>query len=481
MTRTSGPGRRWGRSRGGLNTRIHLAATTNATTCTRPPSTSPRSGSGYETPPHSYSSRRSLCSWVPGLALVVARLGSGPMSPAPGGPAEPVAGVVVARPGLRDIPAERSPQSGKSPGGAHVPREMSQEPGAAAYRVGLITPERGRVRSQAGGNHDCPARLWVRIRRRGAEAVRGRSPRLGPLRPRKSTSTRSRSAKTKRSTSSTRRATRRTRPARSASGAGRSSPPRRTPAGARTASGSTRSAPYSCSPERSRRSLADPGPPSGCAGLSFVPAGSGSPVATPSWRWARSGAVSGAARWPSHCAHWPSPGWRAPGDVLAGRQHGVEGAAQHRGQFGAGEEMDVQPRLGPAAIADREAAVVMLLEPPVRVLDIGAGRIDPDAEQAAGPDPGGRGGQVPVRLRPGAVLEDLDADDQVIPGSRGQAPRSPISCPARSGRGPQLRDGLPGNVQPGEVEAGVEQWQQIPPAAASDVSPCRSPRWAARR
>ena len=62
----------------------------------------------------------------------------------------------------------------------------------------------------------------------------------------------------------------------------------------------------------------------------------------------------------------------------------------------------------------------MLLESPVRVFDVGAGSVDPDAEQAAWPDPVGRGGQVPVRLRPGAVLEDLDADDQVIPGSRGQ-------------------------------------------------------------
>jgi hypothetical protein len=106
--------------------------------------------------------------------------------------------------------------------------------------------------------------------------------------------------------------------------------------------------------------------------------------------------------------------------VLARRQHRVEGAADGRGQFGGGEEMDVQPGLGPAAVADREAAVPVLLEAPVRVLDVGPGRVDPDTEQAAGPDPGGRGGQVPVRLRPGAVLEDLDADDQVIPGRRGQ-------------------------------------------------------------
>jgi hypothetical protein len=75
--------------------------------------------------------------------------------------------------------------------------------------------------------------------------------------------------------------------------------------------------------------------------------------------------------------------------VQAGRQHGVEGPAHDRGQFGGGEEMDVQPGLGPAAVADREAAIAMLLEPPVRVLDTGAGRVDPDAEQAARPDPGG--------------------------------------------------------------------------------------------
>lgn len=107
----------------------------------------------------------------------------------------------------------------------------------------------------------------------------------------------------------------------------------------------------------------------------------------------------------------------------------------------------------------------MLLEPPVRVLDICAGRVDADAEQATRLDPGGRGGQVLMRLRPGAVLEDLDADDQVIPGRRGQRAQiagdqlpGPVRAP-----GPQVCDGLPGNVQPGEVEAGVEQGSRFRP------------------
>src|SRR5580704_15536377 len=131
-----------------------------------------------------------------------------------------------------------------------------------------------------------------------------------------------------------------------------------------------------------------------------------------------------------------APGRRPQSALPPRRQYRAESPADHGGQFGGGKEMDVQPGLGPAAVADREAAVAMLLPALVRVLDVRASRVDPEAEQAAGPDPGGRGGQVLVRLGPGAVLEDLDADDQVITGHprqcgqvAGDQPAGPVRPP----------------------------------------------------
>ena len=60
------------------------------------------------------------------------------------------------------------------------------------------------------------------------------------------------------------------------------------------------------------------------------------------------------------------------GPVPLGRQYLVEGAADYGGQLGSGEEVDIQPGLGPAVVPDREAAVTVLLEAPVRVLEVSA-------------------------------------------------------------------------------------------------------------
>jgi hypothetical protein len=82
-----------------------------------------------------------------------------------------------------------------------------------------------------------------------------------------------------------------------------------------------------------------------------------------------------------------------------------------------------------------------------------------------------------VRLHPGAVLEDLDADDQLIkgvPGQRGQIAGDQLAGPVRP-PGPQLRGGLRGNVQSGEVESGVQQGEQVTPVAAADVDPVPEP------
>ena len=74
----------------------------------------------------------------------------------------------VAAPCSRPVPAPATSPAKRSPPIGQITRlrarfagNVVRTAGAAAYRVGLITPERGRVRSQAGGNHDCPARLWV--------------------------------------------------------------------------------------------------------------------------------------------------------------------------------------------------------------------------------------------------------------------------------------------------------------------------------
>ena len=52
--------------------------------------------------------------------------------------------------------------------------------------------------------------------------------------------------------------------------------------------------------------------------------------------------------------------------------------------------------------------------------DVGAGGVDPQAEQAARGDPGLRGPDMGMRGRAVAVLEDLDADHQRVGSGSGQ-------------------------------------------------------------
>jgi hypothetical protein len=128
----------------------------------------------------------------------------------------------------------------------------------------------------------------------------------------------------------------------------------------------------------------------------------------------------------------------------------VKPVSDQGAEFGGGEEVDVQSCLGPGAVA--LAAVGGFLDPIVVVLDVGVGGVDPHAQQPAGDDALGGGEQVLMSLLAGAVLEDLDADDQLITGrgrKRGEVADDQLVGSLGSSLA-QLADRLGGDVQAGE-------------------------------
>jgi hypothetical protein len=77
---------------------------------------------------------------------------------------------------------------------------------------------------------------------------------------------------------------------------------------------------------------------------------------------------------------------------------------------------------------------------------------------------------VAVSLGPVAVLEDLDADDQLEPG-RGQQGAEVADDQPGGGRAAlaQLGDGLCGDVQANEVQPGLAHGYEVAAVAAADV------------
>src|SRR5215471_2500882 len=95
------------------------------------------------------------------------------------------------------------------------------------------------------------------------------------------------------------------------------------------------------------------------------------------------------------------------------RHDGAEVFAHKARQLGRGEEVDLEPGLGAVEVADGETAIAGFLGPLMPVPDVGPGGVDPEAEQAPGCYVRGGAGEVRVGLCAVAVLEDLDADDEV--------------------------------------------------------------------
>ena len=82
-------------------------------------------------------------------------------------------------------------------------------------------------------------------------------------------------------------------------------------------------------------------------------------------------------------------------------------------QLSRGEKVDLEPGLGPVEVPDGETAIACFLGTFMPVPDVGPGGVDPDAEQTSGGDMRGSAGEVPVGLAAVAVLEDLDANDEI--------------------------------------------------------------------
>jgi hypothetical protein len=82
-------------------------------------------------------------------------------------------------------------------------------------------------------------------------------------------------------------------------------------------------------------------------------------------------------------------------------------------QLSRGEKVDLEPGLGPVEVPDGETAIACFLGTFMPVPDVGSGGVDADAEQAPGGDMRRGGGDVRMGLAAVAVLEDLDADDEI--------------------------------------------------------------------
>jgi hypothetical protein len=82
-------------------------------------------------------------------------------------------------------------------------------------------------------------------------------------------------------------------------------------------------------------------------------------------------------------------------------------------QLSRGEKVDLEPGFRAVEVTDGETAIAGFFGALMPVPDVGPGGVDPDAEQASGGDMRGSAGEVPVGLAAVAVLEDLDANDEI--------------------------------------------------------------------
>ncbi|GAA1422053.1 hypothetical protein GCM10009662_80510 [Catellatospora coxensis] len=171
----------------------------------------------------------------------------------------------------------------------------------------------------------------------------------------------------------------------------------------------------------------------------------------------------------------------APGAVQPQRHLLGEPVTEEGLQLMCGEEADVQPGLRPAAVADGVTVAGRGLDHVVVVFDVGGRGVHPDAEQPARRDPGGGFAEVAMGLSASAVLEDLDPDDQVvIPRHRGEIPDDqPVGAVGTAC--PQLGDRFGGDVDADQVQARVEQGQQVTAVAATDVDASAQPVPGSRR
>jgi hypothetical protein len=111
--------------------------------------------------------------------------------------------------------------------------------------------------------------------------------------------------------------------------------------------------------------------------------------------------------------------------------------------------VDPEPPLRSGPIPDGESPVGASLDDRVLVLEVGADRIDPYAEQPVGGDKRTGPPYFPVRRRLVPMLQDLNRDHDRIPSAHGQ--RREVTADQSGGPFgrslPQLGDRYRGNVQ----------------------------------
>ena len=128
-------------------------------------------------------------------------------------------------------------------------------------------------------------------------------------------------------------------------------------------------------------------------------------------------------------------------------------------QLLAGVEVNAESFLRPCLVPDRESSESVLLDHGVTEVDLGRRRVDSQEEQPAGSQRRRRPGEVRGRVGRDAVLKDLNGDEIVERGIDLEVEKVPAreAWPQLGSLSGELVDRFPGDVEPLEVQPGVDE------------------------
>ena len=170
---------------------------------------------------------------------------------------------------------------------------------------------------------------------------------------------------------------------------------------------------------------------------------------------------------------WPQCEPSSPGElsVATGLEPIIASARRLPTEPSCPSSANAEPFLGPFLVPDRESTESVLLHHGVTEVDLGRRRVDSQEEQPAGSQRRRRLGEVRGRVGHSAVLKDLNGDEVV----EHRVDLEIEKVPAREA-GPQLGsasgelvDRFPGDVEPLEVQPGVDEGQIVAAVAAADL------------